>query len=206
MTEARFPVHAQSHFADGFPPAHAARSGAPKTLAGTTIYSEPGAPVIAVQDGQIVQIGDSPELGHFVSLRDAYGNTYTYAQLGSVAALYPVLKPHGAAAAKARAPRSGEAPEPRPSGPATAGTKPSPAPSAGEASGISGLSLEGDHRARVRRFGADRIHHHAAPGRLGACRRCSGRASRRLPAVADLGGDSERVPRGSQRRLPAPAA
>jgi soluble lytic murein transglycosylase-like protein len=143
LTEARFPVHAQSHFSDGFPPAPATRSGAPKTLAGTTIYSEPGAPVIAVQDGQIVQVGDSRELGHFVSLRDAYGNTYTYAQLGTVAALYPVLKPHDAAVAKARAPRSGEAPEPRPSGPATAGTKSSPGPSAGEASGISGLSLEG---------------------------------------------------------------
>ena len=142
LTEARFPVHAQSHFSDGFPPAPATRSGAPKTLAGTTIYSEPGAPVIAVQDGQIVQVGDSRELGHFVSLRDAYGNTYTYAQLGTVAALYPVLKPHDAAAAKARAPRSGEAPEPRPSGPASAGTKPSPASSAGEAAGISGLALE----------------------------------------------------------------
>jgi Transglycosylase SLT domain len=141
LTEARFPVHAQSHFADGFPAAPATRSGAPKTLAGTTIYSEPGAPVIAVQDGQIVQIGDSRELGHFVSLRDAYGNTYTYAQLGTVAALYPVLKPHDGAAAKARAPRSGEPAEPHPSGPATAGTKPSAASSAGEAASISGLAL-----------------------------------------------------------------
>jgi Transglycosylase SLT domain len=142
LTEARFPVHAQSHFSDGFPTAPSSGAAAPKTLAGTTIYSEPGAPVIAVQDGQIVRVGDSHELGHFVSLRDAYGNTYTYAQLGTVAALYPVLKPHDSAAARAPAPRSGEAGEPRPSGPATAGTKPSPAP-AGEASGISGLSLEG---------------------------------------------------------------
>jgi Transglycosylase SLT domain len=143
LTEARFPVHAQAHFSDGFPPAPASGSGAPKTLAGTTIYSEPGAPVIAVQDGQIVQVGDSRELGHFVSLRDAYGNTYTYAQLGTVAALYPVLKPHDSASVKPPAPRSGGATEPRPSGPATAGTKPSPASSAAEASGISGLSLEG---------------------------------------------------------------
>jgi murein DD-endopeptidase MepM/ murein hydrolase activator NlpD len=143
LTEARFPVHAQSHFSDGFPPAPASGSGAPKTIVGTTIYSAPGAPVIAVQDGQIVQVGDSRELGHFVSLRDAYGNTYTYAQLGSVAALYPVLKPHDSAAAKVTAPRSGEATEPRPSGPATAGSKPSVASSAGEASAISGLSLEG---------------------------------------------------------------
>ena len=51
----------------------------PTTLVGTTIYSQVGAPVIAVQDGEIVQIGDSPELGRFVSLRDAYGDTYVYA-------------------------------------------------------------------------------------------------------------------------------
>jgi hypothetical protein len=142
LTQGRFPVHAQSHFSDGFPTAPASGSSAPKTLPGTTIYSQPGAPVIAVQDGHIVQVGDSRELGHFVSLRDAYGNTYTYAQLGAVAALYPVLKPHDSAAAKVTAPRSSEPAEPRPSGPATAGTKPSPAAPA-EGAAISGLSLEG---------------------------------------------------------------
>jgi murein DD-endopeptidase MepM/ murein hydrolase activator NlpD len=142
LTQARFPVHAQSHFSDGFPTVPASGSSAPRTLAGTTIYSQPGAPVIAVQDGHIVQVGDSRELGHFVSLQDAYGNTYTYAQLGNVAALYPVLKPHDSAAAKVKAPRSREPAEPRPTGPATAGTKPSVvAPPEGP--GISGLSLEG---------------------------------------------------------------
>src|SRR5207302_921986 len=80
LTQARFPVHAPSHFADGFPGAPAG-SGAAKAIAGTTIYSQAGAPVIAVQDGQISRIGDSRELGHFISLRDAYGNTYTYARL-----------------------------------------------------------------------------------------------------------------------------
>ena len=69
----------------------------------------PGAPVIAVQDGEIVQIGDSPSLGRFVSLRDAYGNTYVYAQLGSVAALYPVLQPHEHTAVSARIAQSGGA-------------------------------------------------------------------------------------------------
>src|SRR5205807_1909363 len=56
LTEARFPVHAPSHFSDGFPLAPA---GSPhKTLVGTTIYSEAGVPVIAVQDGQVTRIGD----------------------------------------------------------------------------------------------------------------------------------------------------
>jgi hypothetical protein len=136
LTEARFPVHAKAHFSDGFlaPAASSANAhgatgadGATESesssgeLAGTTIYSEANAPVIAVQDGQIVQIGDSPQLGHFISLRDAYGNTYTYAKLGSVAQLYPVLKPHDGKAEEESG-KSGEAEEPKPTGPASAGT------------------------------------------------------------------------------------
>jgi hypothetical protein len=144
LTEARFPVHAKSHFSDGFLSAPAAGAKAPAQIAGTTIYSEANAPVIAVQDGQVVQIGESPELGHFVSLRDAYGNTYTYAKLGSVAQLYPVLKPHDAKAGdSATAP--GETPaETKPTAPASAGTHTEAAeaaPPAGEGSSLSALSL-----------------------------------------------------------------
>jgi murein DD-endopeptidase MepM/ murein hydrolase activator NlpD len=146
LTEARFPVHAKAHFSDGFPTLAPSGSGSPRTVAGTTIYSDPGAPVIAVQDGQIVQIGDSSGLGRFISLRDAYGNTYTYAQLASVAQLYPILKPHGAAAAGTHPPQSDEATEPPPTGPATAGTQAGTTPPAvasptGEGAAVSGLSL-----------------------------------------------------------------
>jgi soluble lytic murein transglycosylase-like protein len=125
LTEARFPVHAQSHFSDGF--ATVAASGteptSSRTLVGTTIYSQQGAPVIAVQDGEIVGSGVTPSLGRFVSLRDAYGNTYTYAQLGSVAKLYPVLQPHEHTAVSPRIAQSGEGAEPPPSGPASAGAQ-----------------------------------------------------------------------------------
>jgi hypothetical protein len=141
LTEARFPVHAQSHFSDGFANAPAGSPGAPKAIAGTTIYATPGAPVIAVQDGQIVQIGDSAELGSFISLRDAYGNTYTYARLGDVATLYPVLKPHGGSAPDTGTSRSDESPEPRPSGPASAGTQAGASAPAAEGAGVSALSL-----------------------------------------------------------------
>jgi hypothetical protein len=140
LTQSRFPVHAASHFSDGFPAAPASRSGAPRAIVGTTIYSQPRAPVIAVQDGQIVQIGRSRELGHFISLRDAYGNTYTYARLGSVAALYPVLKPHEGTAPKSLTAGSGEAPEPRPSAPASAGAQPASAAS-GAGAATSGFPL-----------------------------------------------------------------
>lgn len=87
LSEARFPVYAPSHYDDGF-----STSGAGRTLVGTTIYSQAGAPVIAVQDGRVVRLGESAELGRYVVLGDAYGNKYTYAQLGRLATLYPVLE------------------------------------------------------------------------------------------------------------------
>jgi len=127
LTEARFPVHAPSHYSDGFatvPTSGDASAGAPKTLVGTTIYSQPGAPVIAVQDGEIVGSGETPSLGRYVILRDAYGNTYTYAELGSVATLYPVLEPHEHTAVSARIAAAGASREPAPSGPASAGAQP----------------------------------------------------------------------------------
>ncbi len=134
LTEARFPVHAAAHFSDGFASAPVSGSGPPKTLVGTTIYSQAGAPVIAVQDGEISQAGDSPTLGRFVSLRDAYGNTYIYAQLGEVAPLYPVLVPHSHTSVS---PRIAQATEPAPSGPATAGAQPrSPVSEGGTVSGL----------------------------------------------------------------------
>ncbi len=145
LTEARFPVYAASHYNDGFPTVSAeggSGSGQPTTLVGTTIYSQAGAPVIAVQDGEIVQIGDSPSLGHFVSLRDAYGNTYVYAQLGEVASVYPVLEPHVHTAVSRRIARAGvigSKVEPAPSGPATAGIQPRSPLSEGAT--VSGLAL-----------------------------------------------------------------
>jgi transglycosylase-like protein with SLT domain len=139
LTEARFPVHAKAHFSDGFLAAAAGDSKAPAQIAGTTIYAEANAPVIAVQDGQIVQIGDSPQLGRFVSLRDAYGNTYTYAKLGNVAQLYPVLKPHDSEATGSGAAQDEAAAEPKPTAPASAGTHGEAAPPAGEGGSLSAL-------------------------------------------------------------------
>ena len=138
LTEAHFPVHAPSHFSDGFATARSA-SGATRTLVGTTIESQAGAPVIAVQDGQVVQIGHSAALGRFVVLRDAFGNTYTYAQLGSVASVYPVLRPRLHSTVSPRISRPGAAGEAAPSGPATAGAQPRSPVSEGAT--VSGLTL-----------------------------------------------------------------
>jgi murein DD-endopeptidase MepM/ murein hydrolase activator NlpD len=138
LTEAHFPVHAAARFSDGFQTLPAQGTQPAKTLVGTTIYSQAGAPVIAAQDGEIVQIGESPSLGHFVELRDAYGNTYIYAQLGAVSSVYPVLEPllHTTPSPRIAKPEEREA---APSGPATAGAQ--PGSSLSEGATISSLAL-----------------------------------------------------------------
>ncbi len=60
---------------------------------GTAIYANQGSPVIAANDGKIVKIGDNATLGRYIELQDATGNIYTYANLGSIPAQYPVPKP-----------------------------------------------------------------------------------------------------------------
>ena len=60
---------------------------------GTSIFAKKGSPVIAVNDGKIVKVGTTPQLGNYVELQDATGNIYTYAHLGSIAKRYPVPKP-----------------------------------------------------------------------------------------------------------------
>jgi murein DD-endopeptidase MepM/ murein hydrolase activator NlpD len=99
LTEGRFPVYAASHYSDVFPTVEAPT---PHTVAGTTIYSQAGAPVIAAQDGRIVGIEQSGPLGLSISLTDAYGNTYTYSELGALATLYPVLEAAGSSGPHAR--------------------------------------------------------------------------------------------------------
>ncbi|HTA97573.1 MAG TPA: lytic murein transglycosylase [Solirubrobacteraceae bacterium] len=98
LTEARFPVYAASHYSDGFP---TIEGPSPHTVPATTIYTQAGAPVIAAQDGHITQIDPTGPFGPSISLVDVYGNTYTYAGLGTLASLYPVLE-----SAEAGAPRA----------------------------------------------------------------------------------------------------
>ncbi len=138
LTEAQFPVHAPSHFADGFPTVSAA-NGSTKQLVGTAIYAPAGSPVVASQDGEIEAIGHSPSLGRFITLRDAYGNTYVYGNLGSVASEYPVIEPRVNSTVNGQIARSASASEPAPSAPATAGAQPRSPISA--AATVSGLAL-----------------------------------------------------------------
>jgi hypothetical protein len=101
LTEgARFPVAADARYADDISTRAALRRAAPgarsahgnaadviassPTRRGINIFSHRGAPVVAVNDGVIAKMGDSPRLGRYVMLQDAYGNRYTYAKLGRI--------------------------------------------------------------------------------------------------------------------------
>jgi hypothetical protein len=101
LTEgAHFPVAADASYADDISAREALKRSEPgardtygnaadvisssPTRRGINIFSHDGAPVVAVNDGVIEKIGDSPELGRYVVLQDAYGNRFTYAQLGQI--------------------------------------------------------------------------------------------------------------------------
>ncbi|MGH2974961.1 MAG: lytic murein transglycosylase [Solirubrobacterales bacterium] len=101
LTEgAHFPVAADASYADDLsaretlkrstPEADKAYSNAEDVISssptqrGINIFAHEGAPVVAVNDGSIKAIGNSPRLGKYIVLEDAYGNRYTYAELGQI--------------------------------------------------------------------------------------------------------------------------
>jgi hypothetical protein len=103
LVEGHFPVAAPAKYADGSVTKLAKQrvksSNAAITInsqsgaTGTNIFAKQGSPVIAVNDGKIVKVGHSKQLGRYVQLQDATGNVYTYAQLGEVPTTYPVPRP-----------------------------------------------------------------------------------------------------------------
>ena len=103
LTQGLFPVHAESKYADDISErdvnrrvARGKNAALPveaiTTRRGINIFAKAGSPVVAVQDGKVVKVGQNKRLGNFVMLRDVYGNTYTYAGLKKVASQVPVPK------------------------------------------------------------------------------------------------------------------
>jgi len=101
LTEgAHFPIAADARYADDISARAALERSTPQaresygnaaevissspTRRGINIFSHTDAPVVAVNDGVIREIGESPELGKYVVLEDTYGNRYTYAELGEI--------------------------------------------------------------------------------------------------------------------------
>jgi len=97
---AHFPVAADARYADDLSTRAALSKATPRvreeygnaaevissspTRRGINIFARVGAPVVAVNDGTIVKMGASKRLGRYVVLRDAYGNRYVYAKLGTI--------------------------------------------------------------------------------------------------------------------------
>jgi murein DD-endopeptidase MepM/ murein hydrolase activator NlpD len=142
LTEgAHFPVAAKARYADDISEREAAKRAqtsrsAPGNAAdvisdsptrrGINIYSKVNAPVVAVNDGVIKKMGQNAKLGKFIVLQDAYGNRFTYAQLGSISPVHPVPKER--ALTKQDFKLVEPKPDPKPSEPASDGTNRSSGP------------------------------------------------------------------------------
>ncbi len=133
LVEGHFPVAATARYADDYVESLATRrvhtanaaiaiesNPSQKALA---IYAKQGAPVIAVNDGKVLAIGQNKQWGKYLELQDANGNVYTYANLGSVSSEYPVPKQVKLTAASIAKELSVPPALPKPTGPATAGSQ-----------------------------------------------------------------------------------
>jgi hypothetical protein len=136
LTEGRFPVYARATYADDLAEKELLKrvrrgENAANVIASSDdrrsidIFAKKGAPVVAVNDGVVKEIGRSKKLGRFLVLQDVYGNRYTYAHLGEVSKYYPVPKSDSDArldrTAKAVKANGGDSGDPKPSLPASAG-------------------------------------------------------------------------------------
>jgi hypothetical protein len=143
LVEGHFPVAAPSRYADDAVE-KLAKQRVKKGNAAVPINSDPNAkgvaifaktnsPVIAVNDGKVVKIGENKQLGRYLMLQDATGNVYTYAHLGSIPSKYPVPKRVKVTAKQITKQLSAPI-TPPPTGPASAGSQQAPAiPSASKA-------------------------------------------------------------------------
>jgi murein DD-endopeptidase MepM/ murein hydrolase activator NlpD len=135
LTQGHFPVYAKARYADDLSEqaaqqrvARGRNAAVPvessSTRRGIKIFARAGAPVVAVQDGKIVGVGNSARLGRFIQLRDVYGNTYTYAHLKSIPRSYPVPKQRTVSQRSVAKELGLPAADPKPTAPATAGSQP----------------------------------------------------------------------------------
>jgi murein DD-endopeptidase MepM/ murein hydrolase activator NlpD len=165
LTEgARFPVAASARYADDISERQALKRAKPSkraagnaadvvssspTRRGINIYSREGAPVVAVNDGVIKELGHNKKLGNYLVLQDAYGNRFTYAQLGRISDVYPVPKRNRLSADDFRlvSPKADD----KPTQPASAGTTAKRSKKAATATGDAPVNTE-DVRQRLYAF------------------------------------------------------
>ncbi|HEX8120588.1 MAG TPA: lytic murein transglycosylase [Solirubrobacteraceae bacterium] len=103
LTQGRFPLDGKARYADDLSEREAHRKisagenaavpvNSDSTRRGILLFAEPGTAAVATHDGKVVARGTDARLGRYVRVRDAYGNTYTYARLAGLEASYPVAK------------------------------------------------------------------------------------------------------------------
>jgi hypothetical protein len=100
-------------------PSAASVLGGPATDPTTDVYTKADSQVVAVDDGVITALGNSPTLGRYVTLTDVFGNTYTYGRLKTLATTFGVRVHAGATPTVTRELRLQH--DPPPTGPASAG-------------------------------------------------------------------------------------
>jgi hypothetical protein len=102
LTEGRFPIAARAQYADDISERQALKRvkrgqnaanvvNSDDNRRGLEIFAKEGSPVVAVNDGIVKKIGVKNGRKYIV-LQDAYGNRYTYENLGSVSRYHPVPK------------------------------------------------------------------------------------------------------------------
>ena len=170
LTMGRSPVTGASDYAGAYDFEKAGKAGVAEpvgtgSLRSTRIYAQAGAGAVAVQDGQVEEIGRTRRLGNFVRLRDGYGNLYTYAHLDSLASHHVVPRADKASSA----PTSSESPVPV----AAAGSSaPAPAPSGNGSDGSGKATKERlfaePSRPGARAAGGDRQISNGAGGQAAA--------------------------------------
>jgi len=146
LVQGHFPVAAPSKYADNAVEAlarHRVNSANAAIPIGTdpnskavSIFAKQNSPVIAVNDGKIVTVGENAQWGKYVQLQDQTGNIYTYAHLGSIPSEYPVPRPVKISASQLAKELSAPA-LPAPKAPASAGAQQSaPTPSTATATKV----------------------------------------------------------------------
>jgi len=139
LTEGRFPVAARARYADDLQEKEATKRvkrgqnaanvvSSDENRSNIDIFAKKGSPVVATNDGQVKEIGQSKKRGRYIVLQDVYGNRYSYAGLSSTAKYYPVPKEDAADPKRsARAVKANDDKDPKPTKSASAGRQPSKA-------------------------------------------------------------------------------
>jgi murein DD-endopeptidase MepM/ murein hydrolase activator NlpD len=131
LTEGRFPIAARAKYADDLSEKAALKRvkrgenaanviNSNDSRRGIEIFAKKGAPVVAVGDGVVKKIGVKNGR-KFIVIQDAYGNRYTYENLGEVSRYYPVPKDEAGNPKNEASAVAANTADPAPTAPASAG-------------------------------------------------------------------------------------